>query len=190
MAEAPSRNTSNCSRPVVGSVLTLTDEVLTDAIGARRPFRSTSVLAAPKPRRATLALSPRAAMALSEDSLAGMLVISGMPISKSIGVAESRVSSCDMLNTVTGSVFSWSRRLMLELVVTNASITMVSGAAGGGVWAFMTGRSVSAAKRAAMARGVFCGVVFTVLFFLNETYCWQNIVGAEAATGRICRAWR
>src|ERR1035437_2348792 len=170
MAEAPSRNTSICDRPDTGRVLTLTDEVLNGWNGVRRPLRSTSVLAAPKPRRATLALSPRAATALSEDSLDGMLVTSGMPMSKSYGVAESRVSNCDMLNTVTGSACSWSRRLMLEPVVTNASITMVSGLVGsaGGVWALTAGRSVSAAKRATPASVVFCGFGFIGLVWSKQ----------------------
>src|ERR1039458_5164306 len=155
MDEAPSRNTSICCRPVVGRALTLTDEVLNGSIGKRRPLRRMSVLAAPKPRRAALALSPRAATALSEDSLAGMLVISGMPMSKSIDVAESRVCSSDMLNTVTGRVFSWSRRLMLEPVVTNASMTMVSvllPVAGSVVWALTAGKSVRPVRRATLSR--------------------------------------
>ena len=120
------------------------------------------MLPAPMPRRFTLALSPRELAPPFWVSLSGTLVIWGSAVSISTGVSALRTSMASMLNTVTGSTFSWSSRLKLEPVTVKASSFTVSPALAAGAELFETAWAKAEAKSPATSNPAKAGRSATI----------------------------
>ena len=135
MAEAPSRRTSTRAMAAVGRTLILVPMLGTPRLpsgieigcGAmRRPLSSTRVLPEPRPRRLTVAISPRASAPEAWLSLIGTRPACGMLANNSAGVVTPRVLMSSSVTMVTDRAFSCSRRFKNEPVTANASSLTVS----------------------------------------------------------------
>lgn len=114
MAEAPSRSTSTRSSADSGMMLRPTLSPLNGWLAMRRPFRSTSVLSLPRPRRSALATPP--VPEPTDWLLPVELWFIEMVFSTSAAVVRPCLTKSLALIVVIGSAVSDARRLMLEPV--------------------------------------------------------------------------